>query len=209
MIVDNYKIKFPVFHMQGLHFSIKEAMVVFNPSMLLSADLFACICRELDFVSYTRLLSTCKLARETLTPGQEALMNPHFEEIMSAMIRIERKRVAEAGYDLCLRREPFLEFKHGNLKANFGVSSSRGTITVLVTSYESEQRLGSAIVSVTPSPDQPFLSGVIRLVRYVPKGSDPNEKTHESHSAYKDGFRAILRSVACEMCPVRPVVDAV
>ena len=193
------------------------------PHDWLTAELALQISGWLDFKAYVRLLAVNRNIRAALDPKRAELVYPHALEHIVALIKAERMRVVDPEFTFDCVMVPYsLSFKSncGVFTTTFGVKAkqfkdrnntravlllvSRDRVVSLANGFNTRRvRIGLARGTLYPSPLQPFMTGRVDLVAYVMDSTGLPVKQYDRTVRYTEGFDAILRELACDMCPLR------
>lgn len=182
----------------------------------LTADIIPIVADRMDYKSYIRFLSTCKLTKTYLSPKRAAVVYPHALEHIVKLICNERIATADPDFtyerkvcNLLVYSTPRISTEYYKSYFQFRINDLDATkpksVSIIVnrrkffTRYiEYNVDMGTTIAIISPSFEKPMQSGIIELEEQVME--DEFEKTKTV--AYNDGFHSILHDLACTMCPL-------
>lgn len=193
------------------------------PHDWLTTELALKLSESLPFSAYVRLLAVNKTTRAALDPKRAELVFPHALEHMVALIKAERRRVVDPEFNFdCVLGPYSLSFKSncGVFASTFGVQAkqfkdraktravqllvSRDRVVTLSDGISTRRvRIELARATLFPSPAQPFLKGRVELAVYARERDGLLVKQYDDTVHYTEGFDAILRALACDMCSLR------
>jgi len=201
------------------------------PHQWFPTDTVTTIAGFLDSKHYIRLLSTCKLTRDKLTPGRAAAVFPlalkHIHHLIlterfkteDPVFKLEKSTGTKSNEDgLCVNHllhysRQLSSSQEEKLNTYFFLSTETSSIKINVNRWHDYYNIPEtstpgtfSFISIEPSKDHPFKSGTISLreISSDDDEADDDDDTETSNTIweYTGDLRFFIREIVHSMCPL-------